>query len=219
MKKLNLWCKSLVSAAVVLCTCMSYGQRIQQDIFNDLVYKSDQYEAKLKKNIFDDLTFSDSNNNKITFNKAYLEKKMGPNYNEVEVKSMFFQDLVQDYMQISGYEAAYKVDILDTMTMTDNQGKKQTAKEDIFGLMQIKSESPNKIANIQTDFSGDLVYKASNNQSASLKKDSWGNRTYTDSNKTKIEMPEAVWQRLSKRYQSENHAFIFLIEQFLVSGK
>jgi len=215
MKNWSLGCKAILGIVLTLSSVISYGQRIQQDIFNDLVYKSDHYQAKLKKNIFDDLTFSDSNNNLLTFNKAYLEKKMGPNYNDVEIKSMFFQDLVLDYMQISGYEAAYKVDILDTMTITDNQGKKLTAKEDIFGLMQIKSESPNKIANIRTDFSGDLEYKASNNQSASLKKDSWGNRIYTDSNKTKIEMSEAVWQRLCKRYQTENHAFIFLVEHFL----
>ncbi|WP_410880137.1 hypothetical protein [Myroides sp. DW712] len=218
MKKVNLWRKTILAMVFILCTSMSYGQRIQQDVFNNLVYQSDHYQAKLKKNIFDDLTFSDSNNNIITFNKAYLEKKMGVNYNEADTKSMFFQDLVLDYMQIRGYEASYKVDIFGTLTLTDNQGKTLTAKEDIFGHRQIKHEHGKKSFDIQTTSTGELSYKATN-QSATLAKDSDGTRTYTDSNDTKIVMTKSLWERLIKKHQTESNLFIFLIEQFLLSSE
>lgn len=207
-----------VGIVFFLCSFVTYGQRIQQDIFTDLVYQSDQYQAKLKKNIFDDLTFTDSNHNTLKFNKAYLEKKMGLNYNEVDTKSMFFQDLVIDYRQITGYEASYNVDIFGELIITDNQGKKLTAKQDIFGNVQIKQESNQKLVDIQTTSSGDFVYK-STNQFASLTKDSSENRIYTDSNETKITMTKNGWQHFLKKYQSENQAFIFLIEQFLVLSK
>lgn len=216
MKKKNLrWTRWILGTIIVLCSFVSYGQRIQQDIFDDLVYKADHYKAKLKKNIFDDLTFTDSNNNSLTFNKAYLEKKMGPNYNEVDVKSMFFQDLVMDYMQISGYEANYTIDILGKLTITDNQGKKLTAQEDIFGALQIKSETKKNNWNIKTTLSGDLEYKGAN-QSATLTKNTAGNRVYIDSNKTKIELPIGVWESLVKKHKTEYHAFASIIEQFLV---
>lgn len=203
------------SIAFILCSFVTYGQRIQQDIFNDLVYKADQYNAKLKKNIFDDLTFTDSNHNNLKFNKAYLEKKMGPNYNELDVKSMFFQDLILDYMQISGYEATYGIDILGKLTIEDNRGKKITAKEDIFGILQVKNEGEQKSWDIQTDFSGDMTFKGSN-KSATLTKNLSGSRVYTDSNNTKIEVPVLVWERLVKKNQTEYGAFIQLIEQFLL---
>lgn len=216
MKKKNLgWTRWILSTIIVLCSFVSYGQRIQQDIFDDLVYKADHYNAKLKKNIFDDLTFTDSNNNSLTFNKAYLEKKMGPNYNEVDVKSMFFQDLVMDYMQISGYEATYAIDILGKLMITDNQGKKLTAQEDIFGALQIKSETKKNNWDIKTTLSGDFEYKGAN-QSATLTKNTAGNRVYIDSNKTKIELPIGVWKSLVKKHKTEYHAFAFIIEQFLM---
>ena len=203
------------SIAFILCSFVTYGQRIQQDIFNDLVYKADQYNAKLKKNIFDDLTFTDSNHNTLKFNKAYLEKKMGPNYNELDVKSMFFQDLILDYMQISGYEATYGIDILGKLTIEDNRGKKITAKEDIFGILQVKNEGEQKSWDIKTNSSGDLTFKTGN-QSATLTKNLSGSRVYTDSNNTKIEVPVLVWERLVKKNQTEYGAFIQLIEQFLL---
>lgn len=203
------------SIAFILCSFATYGQRIQQDIFNDLVYKADQYNAKLKRNIFDDLTFTDSNHNTLKFNKAYLEKKMGPNYNELDVKSMFFQDLILDYMQISGYEATYGIDILGKLTIEDNRGKKITAKEDIFGILQVKNEGEQKSWDIKTNSSGDLTFKAGN-QSATLTKDLTRSRVYTDSNNTKIEVPVLVWERLVKKNQTEYGAFIQLIEQFLL---
>jgi len=204
-----------LSIAFILCSFVTYGQRIQQDIFNDLVYKTDHYHAKLKKNIFDDLTFTDSNTNTLKFNKAYLEKKMGPNYNELDVKSMFFQDLILDYMQISGYEATYGIDILGKLTIEDNRGKKLTAKEDIFGILQVKNEGEQKSWDIKTNSSGDLTFKAGN-QSATLTKNLTGSRVYTDSNNTKIEVPVVVWERLVKKSQTEYGAFIQFIEQFLL---
>lgn len=206
--------KVVLSLVFVLSCLMSYGQRIQLDVFNDLVYQSNQYHAKLKKNVFDDLTFTDSNNNVLLFNKVYLEKKMGANYNDADTKSMFFQDLVSDYMQISGYEASYTVDLFGTLTITDNQGKKLTAKEDIFGSWQMEKVKDKKSVDIQTTQAGELTYTTTN-QSATLGKDSSGTRTYTDSNSTKIVMTKSVWERLVKKYQTETHVFMFLIEQFL----
>lgn len=214
-KKINHWYSLGMSIAFILCSIVTYGQRIKQDIFNDLVYEAGRYSAKLKKNIFDDLTFTDSNHNTLKFNKAYLQKKMGPNYNELDVKSMFFQDLILDYMQISGYEATYGIDILGKLTIEDNRGKKLTAKEDIFGILQVKNESEQKSWDIRTDFSGDMTFKG-RNESATLTKNLTGDRVYTDSNSTKIEVSALVWERLVKKNQTEYGAFIQLIEQFLL---
>lgn len=198
-----------------LGSLVTYGQRIQKDIFDDLIFKSDHYEAKLKKNVFDDLTFTDSNKNKIEFNKAYLEKKMGVNYNEADTKSMFFQDLVLDYMQITGYEASYAVDIFGTLTIKDNQGKTITAKEDIFGNIQIDKKAKKIESKIQREFNGDLVYQAEG-QSATVKQNFEGDRVYTDSNETRVEVKKRVWKHLEKRYQTEYGVFIHLLEEFLL---
>ncbi|QQU05196.1 hypothetical protein [Myroides odoratus] len=214
-KKINHWYSLGMSIAFILCSFVTYGQRIKQDVFNDLVYEAGRYNAKLKKNVFDDLTFTDSNHNTLKFNKAYLQKKMGANYNELDVKSMFFQDLILDYMQISGYEATYGIDILGKLTIEDNRGKKLTAKEDVFGILQVKNEGEQKSWDIQTDFSGDMTFKG-RNESATLTKNFTGNRVYTDSNSTKIEVSALVWERLVKKNQTEQGAFIQLIEQFLL---
>jgi len=197
------------------CSLFTYGQRIQKDVFDDLVFTSDRYEAKLKKNIFDDLTFTDSNKNTIEFNKAYLEKKMGVNYKETDTKSMFFQDLVLDYMQIRGYEASYKVDIFGTLTITDNQGKSITSKEDSLGNIRIEKKASDIESKIQKEYNGDLVYQ-SKRQSATVKQNFEGDRVYTDSNETSIELKKGIWEQLEKRYQTENGVFIHLLEEFLL---
>lgn len=54
-----------------------------------------------------------------------------------------------DYRHISGYEATYEVDILGKLTIKDNQGKKVTAKEDIFGNLKIETEDKQVKSSIQ----------------------------------------------------------------------
>lgn len=200
---------------LLFCSWITYGQRIQKNIFDDLVFTSDQYEAKLKKNVMDDLTFTDSNDNVIEFNKAYLEKKMGALYNEYDIKSMFFKDLVLDYMHISGYKASYKMDILGNITISDNQGKTTTVKEDIFGNLQIEKKNKEIETSIAKKLNGDLVYTAKQ-QEATLTQNAAGDRIYTDSNKTQIQLKMSVWEQLEKRYQTEYGVFIHLIEEFLL---
>lgn len=90
-EKTKTWIKEGVLFVFIFCSFMTYGQRIEQDIFDDLVYKTNQYEAKLTKTIFDDLLFTDSNKNKIEFNEAYLEYRMGERYNELDFRAMFFR--------------------------------------------------------------------------------------------------------------------------------
>jgi len=202
--------------SVFICSFSTYAQRIQQDIFDDLIYQSDHYTAKLKKNIFDDLTFSDSNSNKIDFNKAYLNKKFGNMLNQAEVKSMFFQDLIMDYMHIKGYEASYKVDFLDRLTITDNQGKEVVMKEDIFGNLQIEGQTKAGKTSITTSLSGDLTFR-STNATASLTKKLNGTRLYTDSNKTRIELEPVIWSQLVKRFKTEQEAFAYLLQVFFIA--
>ncbi|WP_158963627.1 hypothetical protein [Myroides fluvii] len=216
MKQIHrVWATWIVGSMVLLFSLATYGQRIQQDIFDDLVYKSDHYNAKLKKNIFDDLTFTDSNQNTLKFNKAYLEKKMGLNYNEVDMKSMFFQDLIFDYMQINNYEATYAVDLFGTITIEDNQGKKLVLKENGFGNFQVSKEWDKKRWNIQTTSAGDLEYLG-NQQTATLIKNKEGHRIYTDSYKTKIVIEQLIWERLLKKHGSEYHVFIKFLEDYLL---
>lgn len=202
--------------ALILCSFVGYGQRIEKDIFDDLIFKEGQYKAKLEKDIFDAFIFTDSNNNKIEFSNAYLAKKIGDKYNDYDVKSLFFQDLVLDYRHISGYEASYKIDILGTLTITDNQGKTIKSKEDIFGNRKIETTNKKISSSIQKNLSGDLEY-SSGKQWAKLKKNIGGTYSYTDSNKTTIEMQPVVWEQFMNRYKSEYTIFNFLLEDFLLN--
>ncbi|MGG5505945.1 MULTISPECIES: hypothetical protein [unclassified Myroides] len=215
MKKNNPW-KIGMCLLLLFCTFVGYGQRIQKDIFNDLIFKEGQYEAKLKKDIFDHLLFTDSNDNKIEFNKAYLEQNIGNMYQDYDVKSLFFQDLVLDYRHISGYEASYKVDILGTLTITDNQGKTVKSKVDIFGNLKIDTTDKRHSSSIGKNLAGDLEY-SSGRQWANLKKNYSNSYIYTDSNKTKIEIPEVIWERFMDRYKSEYAIFEFLLVEFLLN--
>lgn len=60
-----------------LCTAVSFGQRgvVEAEIFGLLEYYSyDTRYTALKKNIFDNLIFSDSSMNEVILEKKYLDK-------------------------------------------------------------------------------------------------------------------------------------------------
>lgn len=190
-----------------------YSQRIQHDILGDLTYSTEQYTAKLKQNKVEDLTFTDSNANKIEFTNAYLEKKLGTVYTDIEVKSMFFQDLILDYTHIHGYEASYNVDVLGELILTDNQGKKVVL-EAYAANSQLEASTSEIAAGISNKPSGDWEYRSTKEQ-ATLTTNLNGNRSYTDSNKTKIEIEKSTWEQLVKKHQTERAVFLSLVTTFL----
>ncbi|WP_413512422.1 hypothetical protein [Myroides odoratus] len=211
--------KSIIELKIVfvllfsLSLSTSYSQRIQQDIWSDLTYNTEQYTAKLKQNSFDDLTFTDSNANKIEFNTAYLEKKLGGAYKDTEVKSMFFKDLILDYMHIQGYEASYTVDVLGVLTLADNQGKKVVLEAHIAN--SLRDDEPRLAANVTVNEAGNWVYQ-STDQQAELTKSLNGNRRYTDSNKTILEFERATWEQIVKKHKSERALFLYLLKELLL---
>ena len=215
MKQYVIFEKIIVFSVLILSSFIGYGQRIQQDIFDDLIFKDTKYEAKLHLDIFDSYIFTDSNANKIEFNQTYLENRIGDRYTEYNVMSLFFQDLILDYRHISGYEATYTVDIFGELSIVDNQGKAVKVKKDIFGNLQVETTHKAIQSNMSQNLAGDLVYRKGK-ETAELKQNLNQNRIYTDSNKTRIEFPSSVWEQMLRRHQTEFGVFSFLIHEFLL---
>ena len=76
--------KILLAFVCLTFSLTSYAQSnvsIETDIFGDIIGSTNGVRSKLEKNIFDDLIFSDNNQNKITYKKDFLDKvlRLSPN--------------------------------------------------------------------------------------------------------------------------------------------
>ncbi len=192
------------------------AQRVKYDIFNNLEYASEEkdYSAYLKKDIFDNLIFSDSNGNELTFNEDYLKQEYENLLGNNEHKINFFRHLIYRYRFENNYEASFDVNILDKVIIEDNRNNRIEFGTDIFGHPTYE-EKRNIIENsIKRDVSGNLEYKSGKEQ-AFLKKDVFGKWYYRDSSGNEFEFGKPAWRMLKKNYRSEENILLFLLNNFL----
>ncbi|PVH25204.1 hypothetical protein [Sphingobacterium corticibacter] len=192
-------------------------QAIDIDIFGDLTYRSNDggYRATLKKNIFDDLVFKDNQRNEITYEKKYLVNQYPGILSNNNQKRTIFLDLIRENRRSEDYKAKYKIDILDRLIIEDNQGYKLEEKKDIFGSIERNETINGQNIRVRRTF-GDAYEYTKGLDRATLKKGIANKRIYEDSFGNKLEFAAETWKRLVDRYDSEEDAFIFLIDQYFV---
>ncbi len=214
MKKIVLFL--LVLSATLPLTAQRIS--IDTDIFGDLRYRSSDpdYTASLKKDIFDNLTFTDSRRNKIVFEEDYLKEKYPAVLTDTEAKIDFFRGIVNRHHLDKGYEATFSVDIFGTIEMKDNLGNTTKEKTDIFGNKSYEETGSGKSSSIRRGLNGTLEYR-SGGTTASLEKSTFGRDkwVYEDSTGNRFEFSNWTWTEMVNRFGNDEQIFIFLIDEFL----
>ncbi len=187
---------------------------IETDIFGDLVYRSNGYTATLKKNIFDDLTYSDNQNNNIVFEKKYLQQEAPKVLSDNSAKMDIFRYLIRKHRSESGFSEKYSVDIFGTTIIEDNRGNKVEMGTDIFGNPTYDEKSGGVQTSISRSLNGMLEYR-SGGESASLGKDVFNKWTYRDSSGNKFEFGDRTWDKLIRRFGNDENVFRFLVDEFM----
>ncbi|MFB9864762.1 hypothetical protein [Rufibacter immobilis] len=205
---------------ILLITIVSlqvHGQRMHTDIFNDLQYESkgQKYKATLKKDIFDNLIFSDNNNNEITYTKKYLDLNHKGLITDEEAKLSFFGYFINRYSSGRDYKAKYDVDIFDKVIVEDNKNNRVEIGEDIFGNFTYEENRNNSKLSIKRDLSGNLEFNSEKEQ-ASLRKDIFNKWSYKDSSGNNLEFSNKSWSKLMQRHGSDEEVFYYLVKKLLL---
>lgn len=205
----------LLLLAIVFAGLQAMSQKIETDIFDNLEYESrnGSYEANLKKDIFDNIIFTDSNDNEITLKKEYLDLEYGAIWKS-DRRIDLFRDMIREHRHDRKYEAIYSVDIFKNIVIEDNRNRKVEIGEDIFGNTTYKEEVDGVKGDIRKGFNGKWEYDC-RNEDAELEKDFHSNWVYSDSRGNEFKISKKTWEGLMKRFGSEEEVFIYLIHEFL----
>ncbi|PXV61893.1 hypothetical protein CLV62_12448 [Dysgonomonas alginatilytica] len=168
-------------------------KNISTDIFGDLQYRNKDFKASLKKNIFDDVIYSDSKKNESKYSKEQwaelLEKFDGD-------REDCFIWLIRTHRGDENKKTEHQVNIFGDKITKDNSGNSETYKRNIFG---------------------DLVYENSNRQQAKLRKNIFDEMEYSDSKGTTRKYKTNEWEKLLEKYHDEEAIFRILVRKYLLS--
>lgn len=200
-------------------TLMAQYRTIETDIFGDLIYenRAGNYKANLKRNIFNDLIFTDNRKNSITLEKKYLDREYPGIHSDKELKADFFFDLISQHRRSNDYVAKYSIDIFNKLIITDNKGYKLEKGTDIFGHDHFEEEIDGVKTSMKKTLNGTLEFSVGSDK-ASLTKDIFNKWIYKDSFGNEIQFADKTWQLLMRRYQTDERAFMSLIDQFFYLG-
>jgi lipid II isoglutaminyl synthase (glutamine-hydrolysing) len=192
------------------------SQRMDNDIFGDPQYESRDlsYKANLKKDIFDNLIFTDNNKNELKFEKKYLDAFYPNILTNGEAKFDFFRHLVSTYRQDAGYKATYSIDIFDAVIIKDNRDYELKMGKDIFGNATYEEKGNGDQFSIRKNLLGELEYK-SNRLNAKLKKDILNRWEYSDDSGNTFEFGEATWNMLKHRFGTDEDILMYLIRELV----
>lgn len=212
--------KKILLLLLFTATCSQlFSQRYENDIFGDPTYQSRdlQYQASLKKDIFNNLTFSDNKSNEVKFEKKYLDAFYPNLLENSEAKFDFFRYQLSKYSNERNYKATYSVDIFDKVVISDNRGNEVEIGKDIFGNPTYDETKNNEAkVTIRRDLFGNLEYKTDQIQ-ATLKKDIFDKWTYADNTGNKLEFSVSTWNLLQHRYENEEEILLYLIHEFVLN--
>lgn len=210
--------KKFILLFILAITCSQlFAQRYDTDIFGDPNYQSSdlRYQASLKKDIFDNLTFSDNKSNEVKFEKKYLDEFYPNMSGNQESKFDFFRYQVSKYSNEQGYKATYSVDIFDKVVIKDNRGMALEIGKDIHGNTTYDEKRNNKNISIRKDIFGNWVYKTDQIQ-ATLKKDIFDKWIYSDNTGNKLEFSITTWNLMKHRFGSEEEILFYLVQEFVL---
>ncbi|GGG09913.1 hypothetical protein GCM10011323_13110 [Pontibacter amylolyticus] len=208
--------KYFILLSLIVISQLSHAQRIQFDIFGDLHYESkeNRYTASLKKDIFNNLIFSDNTNNELVFKKKYLDLNYKYLIKDEEAKIDFFRYIINRYSLERGYKAKFDVDIFDKVIIEDNKNNRVEVGRDIFGNLTYEEKRDDFKISIKRDLSGNLEFRSDKEQ-AYLKKDILNKWSYSDSSGNRFNFSNKTWDKLMHVYGSDESIFFFLIDNFL----
>lgn len=206
----------LLIAFVFIFNFNSNCQEFSRDIFDNLIYESEyrNYKAYLKKNIFDDLIFTDNRDNEITLRKKYIDLHYGNMLENEEIELDVFRSLLETHSYKSNYEATYSVDILGKIKIEDNEDNSIEISEDIFGNTTIHEERGGEYRTIKQNLNGEYTFKT-NHAHASLKEDIFNRWVYKDSDENELKISSKTWNVFLQKYGNDEHIFRHLIHEFL----
>ncbi|WP_437921388.1 hypothetical protein [Sphingobacterium sp. LRF_L2] len=212
MKRLLLFFASIFQV-VMLC---AQHNRIETDIFGNLDYTSrdGKYTATLEKNIFNDLVFSDSKQNKVTLENKYLAKEYAGILGDKVRQQRLLEELIRENRRDEGYQARYAIDIFGSLIVEDNRGYKLEKGTDIFGHDHIEEQVDGRKTSVKRNLNGGLEF-TDGEMSASLKKDIFNKWIYEDSLGNRFQFGANSWEKLMRRYHNDEEILMYLIDQFI----
>ena len=204
----------LLLVLLFMCTT-AYAQRLDFDVFGNLTYRSQnsRYEAFLKKDIFDNLIFTDSKKNEISFRKKYVDLFYPGLAADQEAQIDFFRYFINNLANQSGYVATYEVDIFDRVQINHNRKGNTEISNDIFGNYVYRENNNSKT--ISRGISGGLRYNAGKTN-ATLEKNISDKWRYRDSSGNDSEFSEQTWERLMHFHGTDEAVFIYSLNAFLL---
>src|SRR5690606_21533924 len=207
----------IVILALVLSFSVLFAQRgaIDTDIFGALQYRSadGRYKASLEKNIFDDLIFTDSRNNKLQYEKKYLDKAEPGLRGNKDAQMRLLRRLVRENSRHADYRATFKVDIFDKTIIEDNKGYKLEERKDIFGNINVEERVNGSRAQLKRNLRGGLEYTREKDN-ASLEKNIHDQRIYKDSFGNEIQFGKETWKRILDQYGTDEEFFWELLDRY-----
>ena len=213
MKKIFALCVCLLSLHILLAQRIS----VTTDIFGDLQYRDADlnYKATLRQDIFDALVFTDSKQNKVTYEKKFIDLRFPGILNDKPRKTDMLMNLVREYGDDQKYVAKYSVTIFDKVLIEDNRGYRLEQDIDLYAGQGYPQDGPNsnRYAQVRKDAYGNLSIR-DGRETASLAKSNRGLWSYEDSLGNRFEFGRKTWNQLSRRYRSMEDIFLSILDAY-----
>jgi hypothetical protein len=199
----------MLAAATLLAAPLAaqrHSGRVDTDIFGDLRYNATfgGYSATLKKNIFDDLTFSDSRRNEVVFKNKYLLSEFPEVLDDPRAREEFLQSVALRHRRDEGYRATFSVDIFGTVEIEDNRGNRTEVKTDIFGNRQYEQRRQGRTMSIGRDIHGTLRFSGPEGTASLGTAFSLGKWRYEDSRGNRVELCDETWEGFCAAAEGRN---------------
>lgn len=132
-----------------LVTISLYAQQFKRDFFNHLTYESarENFKAKLEKDIFNDLIYTDNNNNKVSYNNKYLSRTNSKVLSDGKQQEYFFEKLIKQYRNVKNRKEEFSIDMFENWIFESNLNNyKAEFKKDIFDARIFSDNRNNQIS-------------------------------------------------------------------------
>lgn len=209
--------KKIFTLLLIFLSISITAQRITYNIFDDLQYESlkGNYTATFKKDIFDHLIFTDSNQNTVTFEKKYLDEKIPEIEGKTPMKVDFFRRLIDEYQFQKRQKLTFSIDIFDRIVIEDQQGTVVEIDKDYLGGWLYSPHIKDISRFITHRSSGEWEFKIEKAH-ANLEEGSFGKWVYKDSSGNHLEFSRKTWLSLTQKHGHTQNVFSFLIYEFLL---
>jgi len=170
----------------------NYEESISLDIFGNKQFKNNLGEsASLKKDIFNDMIYTDNRNNEVKIDEVVWRSMLEDVHGDIDA---LFYDLITQNTSRNNSKVSIEIDIMGREIYKEN----------------------NLTEEFWVDILGTQQYRNSNGESASIRKDILDCMNYTDSKGNNLSFSADTWQRMFRHTGGrERSVFRSLINQYL----